>query len=48
MTYYRIEYDLLMQLQGRNSKVSIQDPHTKAVQGSIDMMIAASFAPGKN
>ncbi|KAJ5645635.1 hypothetical protein N7507_011646 [Penicillium longicatenatum] len=44
--YYEIQYDVRMELQGRNLKVSLVYPPGQEVQSSLEICIAASFVPG--
>lgn len=44
--YWEIQYDVRMELHGRNLKVSLIYPPGAEVQSSLDICIAASFVPG--
>jgi hypothetical protein len=44
--YYEIQYELLVELQGRNLKVSVVYPPGGEVQGCKEISVAACFTPG--
>ncbi|CRG87920.1 Replication polyprotein [Talaromyces islandicus] len=44
--HYDVHYDLLVELQGRNLKVSVVYPRGGKVQGTKDIAVAACFRPG--
>jgi hypothetical protein len=44
--HYEVHYELLVELQGRNLKVSVVYPPGGEVQGTKEIVVAACFRPG--
>jgi hypothetical protein len=44
--HYEVHYELLVELQGRNLKVSVVYPPGGEVQGTKEITVAACFRPG--
>lgn len=44
--YYQVRYHLLVELDGRNLRVSVVYPQNREIRGSTQICVAACFRPG--